>query len=227
MAKKKKAPKHPSVRDKIVRLLTATKRKGIPELIEYLINDAFFQSPASRSGHNDFKGGLADHSLNVTELLISFCADLDYGRCVDPGQKPLKLKPENLVIAGIGHDFCKINNFRPNGMGGYTMYVNRDRGHAVLSIKRIRKYIKLEPIEELMIRYHMGVYGLKECDPKTGEYRFRSRGRPGLTKESQEARYGKSLRNAWFHNPVVKLMYFCDEFATITEKFKASVKKRS
>jgi len=36
--------------------------------------------------------------------------------------------------------------------------------------------------------------------------------------ESQKARYGQSLRNAWYHNPICKLMYFCDELATFEEK---------
>lgn len=225
MSKKKKPPKHPSVRDKVIRLLTATKRKGIHSLIKYMVDEGFFETPASRCGHNDHKGGLAEHSLDVTEMLIAFNSDIDFSRCVDPGQNPLPLKPQNLVIAGIGHDFCKINRYLPDEGDGYTLDPDRDRYHAKLSITRISKYIKLEPIEELMIRYHMGPYGLKELD-KNGEYKFKSKKRPGLSKEeSQKVRYGKSLRNAWFHNPICKLMYFCDELTTMAEKVKKSARK--
>ena len=40
-----------------------------------------------------------------------------------------------------------------------------------------------------------------------------------MTKEeSQKARYGKSLANVWYHNPIVKLMSICDELATMEEK---------
>ena len=38
--------------------------------------------------------------------------------------------------------------------------------------------------------------------------------------ESKAARYGKSMANAWYHNPIVKMMYFCDEIATLEEKAK-------
>ena len=31
-------------------------------------------------------------------------------------------------------------------------------------------------------------------------------------------RYGKSMANAWYHNPICKFMYFCDEIETITDK---------
>jgi hypothetical protein len=74
-------------------------------------------------------------------------------------------------------------------------------------------------IEELMIKYHMGVYGLNEFyaedDWQTGEYPIR-----GDKSLSKEERRGKSLANAWYHNPICKLMYFCDEIATLEEKAK-------
>jgi hypothetical protein len=100
----------------------------------------------------------------------------------------------------------------------------------------------------MMIRFHMGVYGLREFYEPGGweakthvEYEIGSIadfiqdvfGGPeyplrgdhskdyGLSKEeSKKLRYGKSLRNAWYHNPIVKVMYFCDELATLEEKGK-------
>ena len=81
-----------------------------------------------------------------------------------------------------------------------------------------------------MIKFHMGVYGLNEsyeegswASKANAEYPLRSDHSKDeeLTKEeSQKARYGKSLFNAWYHNPIVKIMYFCDEVATLEEKAK-------
>ena len=48
----------------------------------------------------------------------------------------------------------------------------------------------------------MGVYGLNEFDEDSGEYNLR----------------GGEMANAWYHNPIVKLMYFCDEFASFSER---------
>jgi len=77
----------------------------------------------------------------------------------------------------------------------------------------------------MMIRYHMGVYGLNEFykkdDWQTGEYPLRGDhiACEGLSKEeSKAARYGKSMANAWYHNPIVKLLYICDELETLQSK---------
>ena len=79
-----------------------------------------------------------------------------------------------------------------------------------------------------MIRYHMGIYGLNELyEPDSWEFKAgaeyplrgdHSKDESMSKEESQKARYGKSLRNAWYHNPICKLMYFCDEIATLEEK---------
>ena len=85
--------------------------------------------------------------------------------------------------------------------------------------------IELEPLEIMMITFHMGVYGLNEFysedDWQSGEYPLIGDHSEceGLSKEeSQAKRYGQSLRNAWYHNEIVKFMYFADEMATMEEK---------
>ena len=69
----------------------------------------------------------------------------------------------------------------------------------------------MDPIEEMMIKFHMGTYGTFEFDSYCSEYPIR-----GDKSKSKEERYGVSLANAWFHNPIVKLMYFCDELEMYT-----------
>jgi len=201
--------------EKIIQLLTSTNRKGMDAMIGYLKAEGFFEAPASTKFHGAYPGGLANHSLRVYELLTGFNNMLMLGTGTGSGQEPLPLTQENITIAALLHDVCKIGAIgikKP-----YKWNRGQPKGHALLSIARIKEYIELTEIEELIITYHMGVYGLnefyKEDDWQSGEFPLR-----GDESKSKEERRGKSLANAWYHNPVVKVMYFCDEIATLEEK---------
>ncbi len=209
----------PTTKERIIELLKSTKREGMDRMIDYLEAEGFFEAPASTRFHGAYKGGLAEHSLRVYELLNEKCETLDLDAVTAAGQKPLAIGVPNIIIAGLLHDVCKIGAYipTPGGKNPYKWNKGQPKGHATLSIERIKKHIELQPIEEMMIRYHMGVYGLnefyKEDDWQQGEYPLR-----GDDSKDKEERYGQSLANAWYHNPVVKLMYFCDELATLMEK---------
>lgn len=209
----------------IVELLLSTKREGIEgtgKLLDYLVKGGFFEAPASTRFHNCYVGGLADHSLAVYNRLREFSTKIDFNKNASWGAKPMNVEPENLIIAAILHDVCKVGAYvRTKADDGWTNNRDKDKGHAALSIARIKKYIVLMKLEEMMIRYHMGVYGCDEYDPKSGEYPLTSGEHEDtrqMSKEqkiaSQKRRYGKSLRNAWYHNPIVKWMSFADEQAT-------------
>jgi len=200
----------------IIELLRSTGRDGIESLIGYLKTNGFFESPASTKFHGSYSGGLAKHSLRVYELLSDFAGKLNLGEVANSGQKPLPIEQENIIIAALLHDVCKIGAY----IGSKTPYKwnrGQPKGHALLSIARIKEHIELTEIEELIITYHMGVYGLnefyKEGDWQSGEFPLR-----GDDTKSKEERRGKSLANAFYHNPIAKVMYFCDELATLEEK---------
>ena len=211
----------------IIELLKSTNREGMKNLIVELVNKGFFESPTSTKFHGSYPGGLARHSLRVYELLNGFCIKFEPSNVTAPGQKPLELKIENVIIATLLHDICKCGAYLGDE-APYRWNKEQPKGHATLSITRIKAFIKLEPVEELIIRYHMGMYGLNEFYEKgsweyktNAEYPLRgdhSKDEKLTKEESQAARYGKSLRNAWYHNPVCKLMYFADELATLEEK---------
>ena len=234
---------------KITDLLMSTERDGMDMLVKWLYESDFFTAPASTRFHGCHRGGLAEHSLRVYELLNEHCLKLEPGKTTGPGQKPLPLGPNNIIIAALLHDVCKIGAYIPTPKGKNPYKWNRDqpKGHASLSIDRVQGYIELTEIEIMMIRYHMGVYGLVEFygekDWQSGEFDLGGitsivldlfgdsevplRGDHSgdkkimtkLDKEEQKAkRYGMSLANAWHHNPICKLMYFCDEIATLEEK---------
>ena len=212
--------------EKITQLLRNTKRDGIENLIKYLEKSGFFTSPASTKFHSCYLGGLAKHSLRVYDLMCKF-DNLKLGEITVPGQNPLEINQNTLIIACLLHDVCKsgayIGTEKP-----YTWDKKTPKGHALLSIKIIKKYIELTYLEEMMIKYHMGVYGLEEFYEegswdykKNAEYPLRgdhSKDAEMSREESKAARYGNSMANAWFHNPICKVMYFCDEIATLEEK---------
>ena len=214
----------------IINLLEGTHRTNIGGLLDYLNNEGFFEAPASTRFHGSYPGGLARHSLRVYELVNEFCLKFELGVAIAPGQKPLPLSPDNIIIAGLLHDVCKVGAYiaTPDGKNPYRWNKEQPKGHATLSIERIKKFIELNPVEELMVTYHMGLYGLNEFYEKgswefktSAEYPLRgdhSKDEEMTKEESQAARYGNSLRNAWYHNPVCKLMYFADELATLEEK---------
>lgn len=177
-------------KNRIIELLTSTNRPGMDALLKYLDESGFYESPGSTKYHGCYMGGLAKHSLGVFDLLDFHNQEFKLGCPV-----------ESIRIAALLHDVCKIGAYvglsKP-----YSYNRSQPKGHATLSIERVKQYITLTELEEKMIRYHMGVYGLKEFDEEKGEYTLRN----------------ESMANAWFHHPVVKVMYFCDELATLAEK---------
>jgi hypothetical protein len=197
----------------IIQLLTETDREGIDDLIEYLKVTDFFTAPASTRFHGCFEGGLASHSLGVYEILSGWHEEFDFNHVIGFNINPQPVTDTNIRIATLLHDLCKIDCYR-GLQKPYSWIKQTTKGHALKSLLRINRYIKLELIEELMIRYHMGFYGLVSFDPRSGEYEIVNT-ISSEPRKSKEERYGKSWRNATHHNKIVKFMYFADELETI------------
>ena len=178
------------VHGRIVMLLMTTQRPGMLAMVEWLEDNGFFTQPASTRFHGCYEGGLAEHSLGVYELLAEQNHKLRLG-----------CPHESVIIAAILHDVCKAGAYIAAGTG-YKWNHSHPEGHAKLSLEIIERFIELTLLEKLMVRYHMGVYGLTEFDEKKGEYNLR----------------GEDMAHAWYHFPIVKVMYFCDELATLREK---------
>ncbi len=214
--------------ERIIELLESTKREGITELIGYLKEEGFFKAPASHRFHGVYEGGLADHSLTVYLMLVTLVANCKPQTKSGFGQMMCEFDEHTLIIAGLLHDVCKIGAYvRTKKDDGWTNNRDKEKGHAKLSLKRIKKYISLTKIEMLMIKFHMAAYGTIEFnadgDDQNGEYHIRgdhSQDDTMTKEESKKFRYGKSLANAWYHNPIVKLMSIADELSTMEEKAK-------
>ncbi|MEW9093977.1 MAG: HD domain-containing protein [Clostridiaceae bacterium] len=146
------------VKEKIIILLSDTKRNGIEKVIKYLEENDFFIAPASTNYHGNYEGGLAEHSLNVYEILKEKNKLYDLG-----------LSEETITIAAILHDTCKVNlyhkctknrkNEKTQKWESYEGYGFEDDfpvGHGEKSIIRLQQFIKLTREEIFMIRWHMG-----------------------------------------------------------------------
>ncbi len=150
-----------TVRKEVVSLLNKVSRDGIEGLIEFLEKTDFFIAPASTKFHNNFEGGLAEHSLNVYKEL----------KALTNGEWP----EETIIIVGILHDICKVNNYKvemrnkKNPDTGvwfqepyYTTEDLMPLGHGEKSVMLISEFIKLTKEELYSIRWHMGGFEPKE-----------------------------------------------------------------
>ncbi|MBQ1295595.1 MAG: HD domain-containing protein [Clostridiales bacterium] len=149
------------VKDTIVSLLKETKRDGIEDLIEKMEAKGFFTAPCSGAHHLSHEGGLAEHSLNVFELMLKLDAALRANTARD-----------SIIICGILHDLGKVGDYgKPNYVENILKngkqseskpYVtNPDLAyipHEIRSIAIAERCISLTEEEEFAILYHNGMY---------------------------------------------------------------------
>ena len=143
---------------------TFIKREGADKLLDYLITKSdFFTAPASSKFHNDFEGGLLDHSLNVYHRLVKLL-ESEYGE-----NWREVYSPESVAIVGLLHDICKINyykvsqrNVKNKDTGSWEQvnyYSVEDQlpyGHGEKSVYIISGFLRLTREEAMAINWHMG-----------------------------------------------------------------------
>ncbi len=142
----------------ITQLLRDTGRQGIDSLIDWLETETdYFNAPAS--SRPDYHGchpcGLVEHSANVYTIFLQKVM-----------QYNLDVADDEVVIASLLHDVCKVNQYRPNKLKSGKMseakpYVIKDDlpvGHGEKSLYLVGKHIDLTGTEALLIRWHMGPF---------------------------------------------------------------------
>lgn len=92
------------IKDKILKELNKVERKGIDNYIDMLKRTDFFEAPASRNHHLNYKGGLAEHSYNVLKTY----RNLRYKYGLDNESSEYYIPEESMILEAIGHDNCKI-----------------------------------------------------------------------------------------------------------------------
>lgn len=92
------------IKDTILDLWRSVSRHGVDTLIKFLCESDFFSAPCSTQYHLACPGGLAQHSLNVYQLLkekvARFKVDIPHG---------------SVIVTGLGHDLCKVNFYKEGG----------------------------------------------------------------------------------------------------------------
>ncbi|MBQ8113713.1 MAG: hypothetical protein IJ146_10975 [Kiritimatiellae bacterium] len=107
----------------------------------------FFEAPASKGHHLAVAGGLAEHSIHVTDNLLE-----------------TRAVPEvSAYRIGMYHDLVKCLCYKAVGGGKYEYTQPPYPGHGVASAMIAADIgIRLEPFERAAIVWHMGAFGLDE-----------------------------------------------------------------
>ena len=131
--------------DKIKLYWERTEQPGAT--FEALKEIGYFDAPASKGHHLALAGGLADHSMLVTNILLDTHA-----------------VPEvSAYRIGMYHDLVKCLCYKAVGDGKYEYTQPPYPGHGVASAMIAADIgIRLEPIERAAIVWHMGAFGLDE-----------------------------------------------------------------
>ena len=122
---------------------------------ERLAQIGYFKQPASKGHHLSGYGGLAKHSVNVTERLVELTRALQV-------RWP---REESPYLVGMLHDLVKCRCYRlrgeTNGKPEWEYVQPVYPGHGACSAAIASEIgIKLERDEIVAITYHMGVYGV-------------------------------------------------------------------
>ena len=153
--------------DEFKEVLLKTNREGMPDLIEYLMENDFHEAPCSGSYHLAKKGGLLEHSLNVLHNAEKISVAL-YG-----AKNLTKDFKDSIAICALLHDVGKIGqfgkaNYVPNILKNGTQSeakpyeTNKDLlpvDHEIRSIAIISMFLDLTEDEQFAILYHNGMYG--------------------------------------------------------------------
>ena len=128
---------------------------NMPLLLNYSAPMArFLDAPASAGRHLAVAGGLAIHSMNVTDRLLQLTGDLKI-RWSDSGSP---------YVIGMCHDLCKIHAYAFKTGKEITKLRPVFPGHGTLSAMLAPEFLgrPILYVEQVCIVYHMGAWRVGE-----------------------------------------------------------------
>lgn len=157
-----------NIKNRIEELLLSTDRQGIADLLVEMDGMGFYTAPCSTQYHLAYPGGLAEHSLNVYELMDKLSGIL----------YP-EVDKSSVIICALLHDLGKAGQF---GKPNYIINMLKGRGknaepyqsttkpyignpdllyidHEVRSVQIAGRHIELTEDENWAILMHNGMYG--------------------------------------------------------------------
>lgn len=138
---------------KIISELQSINREGVDELIKYMDESGFFTQASSTKYHQSYRGGNAEHSIQVFNALDEMNQKLGLG-----------ISQDSIIISTLLHDICKTDNYIENEDGTFRYNINSLKGHGKKSVNMVSKFIELKEEEKEAIAYHMGAYEKIEFD---------------------------------------------------------------
>ena len=159
-------------KERIIKLLLSTKRDGMASLLAWMEINGFFTSPCSTQHHLSCEGGLAEHSLNVWNLMTDMADTL-------LSEEKRKEMYQSIIICSLLHDIGKAGQFgKPGYVENYLSKRDKDGNpirseakpyvanaellnvpHEIRALAIISKFIDLTEEEQFAILYHNGLYG--------------------------------------------------------------------
>ena len=157
-----------------------TKREGMADLLDYMVDLGFLDAPASGGNHLPQDGGLLEHTVNVMVLAEKIGVALLGGAAYN------KIHSSVIIAAGL-HDLGQyyvenmIKDGKPTKKNPEQKYKRSDAkpfkvnpdlchiDHPLRSVELAARYIDLTEEEEHAIFYHDGVYGSLAYDLKGHE----------------------------------------------------------
>ena len=142
-----------------IKLLKSTNRYKIEDVIDWLESTDFFEAPASTMYHENYTGGLCEHSLKVYDNMMKLKQEFKFD-----------IDDEQIIIMTLLHDVCKANTYIKDkknqkiGQNWVTVdYWKRNDdypiGHGQKSVIEIQKTgFILTDLEILSIVAHMNGY---------------------------------------------------------------------
>ncbi len=175
------------------------KREGADKLLEYIKKSDFFTAPASYRFHNNFDGGLCQHSINVYNRLKRIVIN-EYGENYTE-----KVSDETIAICGLLHDICKVDyygtemrNVKVDGVWvqkpRYVIHDSLPYGHGEKSVYIINGFMRLSREEAIAINWHQGGF-----DPRVKAGVF-------------------SFSDAYYNYPIAVLLNLADMQATYLDE---------
>lgn len=121
--------------------------------------DGFFIKPAAKERHHEYRGGLAEHTLETARIALAACDATRVGTDAD----------RDLVIAGaLLHDIGKAFCFEEQGLGFAARPEYDLIGHVTLGVSYIAPFAKRLPPEMAahllhILQSHHGPHGEVPC----------------------------------------------------------------
>ena len=87
-----------SNKERFITLLQITNRTGVDKIIAWLESTDFFEAPASTQYHENYVGGLCEHSLKVYDTFETLHKTFNFN-----------ININSIIIMSLLHDVCKVN----------------------------------------------------------------------------------------------------------------------